>query len=103
MTWARALNPTFGDGVMWGLLFLYCTLLVTPIVLWFKVPKRMALPSVAEGPEYERYSADFRKRLARNARLRGCALTSIEEVDGATLQINRVCIAKTTNASNLPL
>ena len=45
---ARAFNRTFGDGVMWGLLFLYFTLLVTPIVLWLKVPKRMALPTVSE-------------------------------------------------------
>jgi hypothetical protein len=80
---ARALNRTFGDGVMWGLLFLYFTLLVTPIVLWFKIPKRMALPSVAEGPEYDRFLADFRKRLGRNTRLRGCTLNSNEEVDAA--------------------
>ena len=80
---ARAFNRTFGDGVMWGLLFLYCTLLVTPIILWFKVPKRLAVPSAADGPEYERFLADFRKRLARNTRLHGCPLTTIEEVDAA--------------------
>jgi hypothetical protein len=80
---ARAINVTFGNGVMWGLVFLYCTLLVTPVVLWFKVPKRISPPSVTEGPEYERFIGDFRKRLSRNARLRGHSLTNLDELHAA--------------------
>ena len=38
---ARDVNVTLGNGVMWALIFTYCLLLAIPIVLWFKVPKRM--------------------------------------------------------------
>ena len=44
---ARVVNPTFGNGVMWGLILTYCLLLITPFVLWFKVPKRVSPPAVA--------------------------------------------------------
>ncbi|HEY3627026.1 MAG TPA: DUF697 domain-containing protein [Terracidiphilus sp.] len=80
---ARSVNPTFGDGVMWGLIFLYSALLLAPIVLWFRVPKRKSPPSATEGPEYEQFMADFRKRLARNNRLRGASLATAEELAAA--------------------
>lgn len=80
---ARSINHTFGNGVMWGLVFLYCTLLSTPIVLWLKVPKRSSPPLRNEGREYERFMADFRNRLSRNARLRGHPLTTTDELNAA--------------------
>ena len=86
---ARAVNPTFGDGVMWGLVFLYCVLLVTPVVLWFKVPKRISPPDTSEGPEFERFMADFRKRLSRNARLRGAPLATQEHVHAAICSLDK--------------
>ncbi len=86
---ARTVNVRFGDGVMWGLIFLYSALLLTPIVLWFKVPKRKTPPSRSEGAEYERFMADFRKRLARNVRLRGVSLISAEEVDAAICRLDK--------------
>src|SRR5690349_8577689 len=78
---ARTVNARFGEGVMWGLIFLYSALLLAPIVLWFKVPKRKSPPATAGGPEYDRFITDFRKRLSRNARLRGVTLDGVEEVD----------------------
>jgi len=83
---ARTVNPVFGDGLMWGLIFTYCVLLLTPLVLWFRLPKRRSPPATTEGPEHERFLADFRKRLARNARLRGVPLQTDAEVNAA-LQI----------------
>jgi hypothetical protein len=80
---ARAVNGTFGDGVMWALIFAYATLLATPIVLWFRVPKRRLPPSTSDGPEYEQFMADFRRRLSRNSRLRGLNVTSAEDVQAA--------------------
>ncbi|MGE5112467.1 MAG: DUF697 domain-containing protein [Acidobacteriaceae bacterium] len=80
---ARSVHPVFGEAVLWGLIFTYTALIITPIVLWFRLPKRMTPPAVAEGEEYERFMADFRKRLARNSRLREIPLTSGEEVDNA--------------------
>jgi hypothetical protein len=86
---ARTVNPRFGDGVMWGLIFLYSALLLTPIVLWFKVPRRKSPPSRSEGPEYEQFMADFRRRLSRNTRLRGVTLASTEDVDAAICMLDK--------------
>lgn len=80
---ARSVHPVFGEAVLWGLIFTYTALIITPIVLWFRLPKRMAPPAVPEGEEYDRFMADFRKRLARNSRLGGIPLTSGEDVDNA--------------------
>lgn len=80
---ARTVNAKFGDGVMWGLIFLYSALLLGPILLWFKVPKRKAPPSTSEGPEYEQFMTDFRRRLARNPRISAVNLVSAEDVDAA--------------------
>ena len=86
---ARVVNPTFGNGVMWGLILTYCLLLITPFVLWFKVPKRVSPPAVAEGAEYDRFMADFRKRLSRNSRLRGMPLSTAEHIDAATQLLDK--------------
>jgi len=83
---ARAVNVTFGNGVMWALIFTYCILIVTPFVIWFRLPKRISPPAVAEGSEYDRFMADFKKRLSRNPLLRGLPVNSSTDI-GAALQI----------------
>ena len=80
---ARRVNVTFGDGVLWALIFIYSALLLAPLVLWFKVPKRRAPPSQSEGPEYEQFMADFRRRLSRNSRLQGVPVTTAGELEAA--------------------
>ena len=83
---ARAVNTTFGSGVMWTLILLYCVLLISPVVLWFRLPKRMLPPASTDEAEHERYMSDFRNRLSRNPRLRGITLNSSTEI-AAALQI----------------
>ncbi len=80
---ARAVHPLFGDAVMWGLIFLYLGLLIAPAVLWFRLPKRVLPPKLAEGPEYQSFLQDFRKRLSRNTRLRGVPLNSQTDIEAA--------------------
>ena len=80
---ARGVHPVFGDAVMWGLIFLYLGLLIAPAVLWFRLPKRIAPPKLSEGPEYERFIFDFRRRLSRNVRLRGVPLKSHADIEAA--------------------
>ncbi len=80
---ARAVNLTFGNGVMWALIFLYAALLVTPFVLWFRLPKRILPPAETEGEAYDAFVAQFRKRLSRHPRLRGMALESITDLENA--------------------
>jgi hypothetical protein len=86
---ARAVNAVFRDAVMWGLLFTYFLLLITPLVLWFRVPKRMSPPRNAEGPEYDRFMVDFRKRLSRNSRLGGLSLDTQADISAAVQVLDK--------------
>ena len=86
---ARAVNAVLGDGVKWGLLFTYFLLLITPLVLWFRVPKRMSPPASAEGTEHERFMVDFRKRLSRNSRLRGLSLDTQGDISAAVQLLDK--------------
>jgi hypothetical protein len=86
---ARSVNPTFGTGVMWALIFTYAALLLTPFVLWFRLPKRILPPAAMEGDEYQQFLAQFKRRLARNPRLRGMALESTTELDSALQILDR--------------
>ncbi|HYH01274.1 MAG TPA: DUF697 domain-containing protein [Terriglobales bacterium] len=83
---AKAVHPLFGEAVKWGLIFTYALLLIAPAVLWFRLPKRMLPPASTEGLEYDRFIADFKRRLSRNTRLRGCPLETPEDIVAA-LQI----------------
>ena len=80
---ARAVSPPLGVAVMWGFIFAYSIMLITPLVLWFRMPKRIFPPGVAEGPEHERFMSDFRARLSRNPLLRGRLLDSSSEITAA--------------------
>lgn len=83
---ARTVSPGLGKGVMWALIFTYCLLIIVPLSLWFRLPRRMLPPAVATGDEYDRFMADFKKRLLRHPRLRGICLDSNPDVEIA-LQI----------------
>ena len=87
---ARAVNVVFGNGVMWGLIFTYCILLATPLWLWFRLPKRMLPPEATEGTAaYDRFLADFKKRLSRHPRLRGHALNSTMDIESALQKLDK--------------
>jgi hypothetical protein len=87
---ARAVNVVFGNGVMWGLIFTYCILLTTPLVLWFRLPKRMPPPEATEGTAaYDRFLGDFKKRLSRHPRLRGHALNSTADIETALQKLDK--------------
>ena len=86
---ARTLNVAFGSVVLWGLILTYCILLAAPFVLWFRLPKRILPPAVAEGPEFDRFLLDFKKRLSRHPRLRGLPLNSPADVDAALQTLDK--------------
>jgi hypothetical protein len=86
---ARAVNVLFGNGVMWGLIFTYCILLITPFVLWFRLPKRMLPPAATEGEVYDRFLLDFKKRLSRHPRLRGLPLNSTTDIEAALQTLDK--------------
>jgi hypothetical protein len=86
---ARAVNVVFGNGVMWGLIFTYCILLATPLVLWFRLPRRMLPPAMTEGAEYDRFLLDFKKRLLRHPRLREHVLNSAADIESALQKLDK--------------
>ena len=83
---AREISPASAKVVEWTLILIYCILLLTPVVLWLRLPKRMEPPLLAEGSEYERFILNFKKRLSRNPRLRNIPLGSHADI-GAALQV----------------
>lgn len=97
---ARAVNPMFGQGVMWALIFLYATLLTTPFVLWFRLPKRILPPTTSEGEHYEAFLAEFKKRLGRNPRLRGVCLDSPGDLETALASLDKHADAVVTEAAS---
>ena len=97
---ARSVNPVFGQAVMWALIFLYAALLTTPFVLWFRLPNRM-LPPTASGRRGVRgVLGEFKRRLARNPRLRGMCLDSAEEIEAALAILDKHADAVVTEAAS---
>jgi len=86
---AGAVNPVFGKGVLWSLIFTYCILITSPFVLWFRLPKRMQPPETTEGEAYDRFLLDFKKRLSRHPRLRGRALNSTADIETALQTLDK--------------
>jgi hypothetical protein len=97
---ARAVNPMFGDGVMWALIFLYASLLVAPFVLWFRLPKRILPPASTEGEHYDAFLGEFKKRLVRNPRLRGVCLDSPADIEAALTTLDKHADAVVTEAAS---
>jgi hypothetical protein len=86
---ARTVNVMLGNAVLWGLVFTYCILLATPFVLWFRLPKRILPPETSEGPEFDRFLLDFKKRLSRHPRLRGLPLNSTTDIEAALQTLDK--------------
>lgn len=97
---AQSVNAVFGNVVKWGLIFTYCLLLIAPVVLWFRLPKRILPPNSTEGTEYDRFLSDFGKRLYRNPRLRGVPLKTTTEIDSALQVLDRHADDAVTSAAS---
>jgi hypothetical protein len=80
---STAWSPEAGRIALWGLIGLYVTLLVVPVLLLFRLPKPLSPPEVAEGPEFEAYLAGLRRRLEGNPRLAGFPLSDRAEIEVA--------------------
>jgi hypothetical protein len=97
---AKTVNPTFGNGVMWALILLYCALLLTPVVLWLRLPKRTLPPADSKGAEYDRFICDFKKRLSRNSRLRGVPVNTETEIETALQLLGKAADDTVTSAAS---
>lgn len=80
---ADRIEPGLGQIVFWALVILFVIVIVSPVVLYLRLPAALIPPAEAAGPEYEEYLARLRRRLAANPRLRGRDLESDEELAAA--------------------
>ena len=72
-----------GDSVFWVLTVIFMIAAVTPFYLYFSFPNALIPPTVTEGPLFDHYLVQLRKRLSVNVRLKGAQLQSIEDIEQA--------------------
>lgn len=84
---ADRVEPGLGQIVFWALVILFAVVVVSPIVLYLRLPAALIPPEEASGPEYEDYLARLRRRLAANPRLRGRDLESDEALAAALVDL----------------
>ncbi len=80
---AARVHPTFGEGVFWGLVFLYALILVIPVVLFFRLPGALVPPPSESDPRFEEHLRELRGRLERNPRLRRAPIATRSEIEEA--------------------
>jgi hypothetical protein len=78
-----------GQYVFFGLLGLFVTLAVTPIVLFLRLPKFVAPPTTTQGPEYESYQAWLLGQLKVNPHLTGTPVHSEQDITTAMQILHR--------------
>ncbi|MGH9380265.1 MAG: DUF697 domain-containing protein [Thermoanaerobaculia bacterium] len=80
---ADRVKPGLGQIVFWALVILFAIVVVSPIVLYLRLPPALIPPEESSGPEYEAYLARLRRRLAPNPRLEGRDLETDEGLHAA--------------------
>ncbi len=80
---AAEISPDFGFAVLVVLLVLYGALLVTPLVLWLRLPPPLAPPATDEGPAFDRHLDALRRRLRAHPTAGKAPLGSREEIEAA--------------------
>jgi hypothetical protein len=86
---ADRISMGLGQPVFWALLGIFGALVAAPIVLYFRLPRPLTPPRVAEGPEYDAYLRKLKAQLAGNALLAGAPLESDEQVAEAIARLDR--------------
>jgi hypothetical protein len=71
---ARDVHPVLGQVTLWALVVIYAVCLGVPAVLFLRLPRPLVPPASESDPEFPRYLARLRGRLARNPRLQGQAI-----------------------------
>lgn len=80
---AAKVSPSFGNFVFWALLIVYAILVLIPIFLFLGLPKSLRPPKSGDGPEFNQYLVELKKRLASNPHLKGFELSNRQQVEEA--------------------
>lgn len=79
-----AFNPTAGQFALLALLAIYAAVIVTPVILFIRLPRAVRVPADESGPQFARYLRVLRSRLASNPNLpRATPLESRADVEAA--------------------
>jgi len=78
-----------GQPVFWILLTIVAMLLITPAILYFRLPKPLIAPKEASGPEHEEYVRKLKLQLASNPLIAGMPLGSDAEVAAAIATLDQ--------------
>ncbi|MBC7920560.1 MAG: DUF697 domain-containing protein [Ferruginibacter sp.] len=76
---ARAVSPALGGIVLGGLVLLFTVLFVTPVILYYRLPRALVVPVDESGKTA--YVQQLGRRLARNRLLQGTSLDYHREAD----------------------
>ena len=80
---ATQFDERLGRLVFWGLITLYAVLIITPIVLFFRLPKALNPPDDETSPAFEKHLSLLKARLKTNPRTKDLALETREDVEKA--------------------
>ena len=72
-----------GQPVFWILISIFLYFVISPVVLYFKLPKALIPPIEISGPKHDAYLNELLPRLALNPRLSGFSLNCIEDISPA--------------------
>ena len=78
-----------GQPIFWSLSAVFVTLLVWPIVLYFRLPKPLIAPAETSGPAHDEYVRKLRDQLATNPLIAGMPLDSDAEVAAAIARLDQ--------------
>lgn len=96
---AERVAPWFGTAVLWTLLGLYAVLLVTPLVLYFRLPEALVAPESEDDPRFARHLAALRQRFAANPHLGGHDLADRAGVEAALVTLQAEADARIRRAA----
>lgn len=80
---ATQFDERLGRLVFWGLTTLYAVLIITPIVLFCRLPKALIPPNDETSPAFEKYLSLLKTRLKINPRTKDLALETREDIEKA--------------------
>jgi hypothetical protein len=80
---ADRVHHGMGQPVFWGLTTIFLFFVVSPFVLYFKLPAALIPPVEISGSKHDEYMIQLRNRLIKNPRVKGAPLDSDEDVVSA--------------------
>jgi len=80
---AERIHPVAGEGVFWGLMFVYAAMVSVPFILFVRLPSPLIPPQDENSPEYERHLVRLGQRLAANRLVDVSELGGREEIEAA--------------------